>query len=200
MTRQLVLASGSPARRRLLLDAGIQCVVAASGVDETVDPCLGPAEATVELALRKANAIVPNMANPDDPPLVLGCDSMLFFDGAMHGKPHTAENARAAWRTRRGRAGTLWTGHALVDTSTDRAVTAACETTVHFGEVTDEEINAYVATGEPLEVAGAFTLDGRGAPFIDRIEGDHSNVVGLSLPTLRRLLRQLDLSMMDLWE
>lgn len=168
-------------------------------MDETVEAGLGPAEATVELALRKATAIAALAANAENPPLVLGCDSMLFFDGAMHGKPHTDENARAAWRTRRGRAGELWTGHALIDTADGRQVTAACATTVCFAEVTDGEIDAYVATGEPLEVAGAFTLDGRGAPFVDRIEGDHSNVVGLSLPTLRTLLGRLDLTIMDLW-
>lgn len=215
MTRRLVLASGSPARLRLLRDAGIEPEVIVSGADETVDAD-DPATATVELARRKATAVAARWTAAraaDDPPagdsttgtgvpappLVLGCDSMLFFDGRCHGKPGTPTAARAAWHARRGRSGVLWTGHVLIDTADGRSTDAACATTVHFAPVSDAEVDAYVATGEPLAVAGAFTLDGRGAAFVDRIEGDHSNVVGLSLPTLRTLLGQLGHSIMDLW-
>jgi septum formation protein len=199
VTRHLVLASGSPARARLLRDAGIETEVIVSGADETIDSGLDPAVATVDLARRKADAVAVGLAGSDPAPLVLGCDSMLFFAGTTHGKPLTADAATAAWQARRGCSGVLWTGHVLVDLADGRHVDAACATTVHFAEVTDAEIAAYVATGEPLEVAGAFTLDGRGAAFIERIEGDHSNVVGLSLPTLRVLLGELDLTIMDLW-
>lgn len=199
MTRPLVLASGSPARLRLLRDAGIDPEVIVSGADETIDTGLDPALATVELARRKADAVAAEMTDRDPAPLVLGCDSMLFFDGAGHGKPLTAPVATAAWQSRRGRSGVLWTGHVLVDLTDRRHVDAACATTVNFAKITDAEIAAYVATGEPLEVAGAFTLDGRGAVFINGIQGDHSNVVGLSLPTLRVLLGELDLTIMDLW-
>lgn len=199
MKRHLILASGSPARLRLLRDAGIQPEVVVSDADETIDPDLEPAAATVTLAARKATAVAAGVTSGDRPPLVLGCDSMLFFDGASHGKPGTRAAATAAWRARRGHAGVLWTGHVLIDTASGRSARRACATTVQFAEVTDAEIAAYVATGEPLAVAGAFTLDGRGAAFIDHIEGDHSNVVGLSLPTLRLLLGELGLTIMDLW-
>lgn len=170
-----------------------------SGADETIDDDLDPDVATVELAARKAAAVAATLDRPGDPPLVLGCDSMLFFDGTTHGKPGTPEAARDAWHSRRGHEAVLWTGHVLIDTATDRRARRACPTTVRFAEVTDAEIDAYVETGEPLDVAGAFTLDGRGAAFVDGIEGDHSNVVGLSLPTLRGLLAELDLTIMDLW-
>ncbi len=199
MTRRLVLASGSPARLQLLRHAGIDPEVIVSGADETIDDDLAAADATVELAGRKAATVAERMSAAHGTPLVLGCDSMLCFDGTNHGKPRTAQVATAAWRARRGRAGVLWTGHVLIDTTDGRRVEAACATTVRFAEVTDDEIAAYVATGEPLGVAGAFTLDGRGAAFIDGIDGDHSNVVGLSLPTLRTLLGRLGLSIMDLW-
>jgi septum formation protein len=131
--------------------------------------------------------------------LVLGCDSVLAFDGQALGKPGDAATAVSRWRTMRGRYGVLYTGHCLVETGTGRQAMAVAATTVHFAEVTDAEIAAYVATGEPLHVAGGFTIDGLGGPFVERIEGDHGTVVGLSLPLLRRLLGQLGIAVTDLW-
>ncbi len=196
MTRPIILASKSPARLRLLQDAGIFPEVIVSGADETIDPLIEPDLATVDLARRKASSVAGNVSGP----LVLGCDSMLYFEGRTHGKPGTKSAARDAWMSRRGKSGVLWTGHVLIDSATGREVVEAVPTTVHFADVSDDEIDAYVASGEPLWVAGAFTLDGRGAPFVERIEGDHANVVGLSLPALRRMLHTLGLSITEFWQ
>lgn len=196
MTCRIILASKSPARLRLLQDAGIFPEVIVSGADETIDPLIDPDFATVELARRKASAVAGDISGP----LVLGCDSMLYFGGRTHGKPGTASAARAAWLSRRGKSGVLWTGHVLIDSATGREVVEAVPTTVHFAAVSEAEINAYVSSGEPLWVAGAFTLDGRGAPFVERIEGDHSNVVGLSLPALRRMLHTFGFSITEFWQ
>ncbi|MCQ1578945.1 Maf family protein, partial [Streptomyces parvus] len=131
--------------------------------------------------------------------LVIGCDSVLELDGEALGKPADAEEATARWKSMRGRAGILQTGHSLIDTTSGRTASATASTVVRFGEPSDAEVAAYVASGEPLHVAGAFTLDGRSAPFVDAIEGDHGNVIGLSLPLLRRLLGELDVSVTELW-
>ena len=130
---------------------------------------------------------------------MLGCDSVLAFDGEILGKPADAAEATRRWQRMRGRSGVLHTGHCLVDVAAGRRAEAVASTTVHFADVTDDEIAAYVATGEPLQVAGAFTIDGLGGPFVERIEGDPGTVVGLSLPLLRRLLAELDLRITDLW-
>jgi septum formation protein len=124
---------------------------------------------------------------------------VLDLDGQALGKPTDAEEATARWKAMRGRAGTLQTGHCVYDTATGHHAAALASTVVHFGEPSDAEIAAYVASGEPLHVAGAFTLDGRSAPFIDGIEGDHGNVIGISLPLLRRLLRELGVGITELW-
>lgn len=188
----LVLASASPARLRLLRDAGLAPEVRVSGVPE--NDVQGVPEAVVlELAQRKARAVAGGAAHA----IVVGCDSMLELDGVALGKPATAEDARDRWLSMRGRSGRLLTGHCVV--ADGREAAAVCATTVRFGSPTEEEIDAYVASGEPLGVAGAFTLDGRSAPFIDGIDGDPSNVIGLSLPLLRSLLAQLDVSLVDLW-
>lgn len=195
--RRLVLASQSPARLGLLRQAGMAPEVIVSGVDEDALDAPTPGELALLLAEAKADTVAgrPEAAGA----LVVGCDSVLELDGRPLGKPADAEEATARWKDMRGRAGVLVTGHCVVDTATGRRVSATAATTVRFGEPSDEEIAAYVASGEPLHVAGAFTLDGRSAPFVDGIEGDHGNVIGLSLPLLRRLLAELGVSVTELW-
>lgn len=195
---RLVLASASPARLALLRQAGMAPEVIVSGVDEDALSAPTPSELARVLAEAKATAVAGRQEAAGA--LVVGCDSVLELDGLPLGKPADAEDATARWKSMRGRSGVLHTGHCVIDnraTSARRSVTAS--TTVHFGQPTDEEIAAYVASGEPLHVAGAFTLDGRSGPFVDGIEGDHGNVLGLSLPTLRRLLRELGVALTDLW-
>ncbi|MCP3818984.1 Maf family nucleotide pyrophosphatase [Streptomyces sp. A3M-1-3] len=195
--RRLVLASASPARLNLLRQAGLAPEVIVSGVDEDALTAATPGELARVLAEAKAAVVA---ARPEAAgALVIGCDSVLELDGEALGKPADAEEATARWKSMRGRAGVLRTGHSVVDTATGRHVSATASTTVRFGEPTDAEITAYVASGEPLHVAGAFTLDGRSAPFVEGIEGDHGNVIGLSLPLLRRLLGELGVSITDLW-
>ncbi|MDQ1008731.1 septum formation inhibitor Maf [Streptomyces sp. PKU-EA00015] len=194
---RLVLASASPARLNLLKQAGLDPHVIVSGVDEDALTAPTPAELALVLAEAKAAAVA---ARPEAAgALLIGCDSVLELDGQALGKPADAEDATARWKAMRGRAGVLQTGHCLIDTATGRQASATASTIVRFGEPTDDEIAAYVASGEPLHVAGAFTLDGLSAPFVESIEGDHGNVIGLSLPLLRRLLAELGFSITDLW-
>jgi septum formation protein len=192
-----VLASASPARRRTLQAGGIDPVIVVSGVDESAVEMTDPVELCGTLARLKAEAVAQGLGPGDT--YVLGCDSMLEFDGQVHGKPTSAEEATARWQRMRGRAGILHTGHCLIALSTGARAEAVAATTVHFGDISDAEIAAYLATGEPLEVAGAFTIDGRGAWFVDRIEGDAGNVIGVSLPLLRRLLAQLGTGVEAFW-
>ncbi|UUN28830.1 nucleoside triphosphate pyrophosphatase [Streptomyces sp. FIT100] len=195
--RRVVLASASPARLGLLRQAGLAPEVIVSGVDEDALSAPTPGELALVLAEAKATAVagLDRAAGA----LVIGCDSVLELDGEALGKPADPEEATARWKAMRGRAGVLRTGHCVIDTATGSRASATASTTVHFGEPTDDEIAAYVASGEPLHVAGAFTLDGRSAPFVDSIEGDHGNVIGLSLPLLRRLLGELGIRITDLW-
>ncbi|MGW5095109.1 Maf family protein [Streptomyces nodosus] len=195
--RRLVLASQSPARLGLLRQAGFAPEVMVSGVDEDAVTAPTPAELALALAEAKASVVA---ARPESMgALVIGCDSVLDLDGEALGKPVGAEEATARWKSMRGRAGTLQTGHCVYDTLSGRYASAIASTVVRFGEPTDEEIAAYVASGEPLSVAGAFTLDGRSAPFIDGIDGDHGNVIGISLPLIRRLLGELGVGITQLW-
>lgn len=199
--RRLVLASASLARRRLLVDAGFDPEVIVSGIDEHDLRAEAPADIVLELAIRKAEAVAERIADePRDPPaLVVGCDSLLDVDGRAVGKPTDAHDALTHWQAIRGRHAELVTGHCVVDLQSGARATAVAATTVRFGEPTDDELAVYVGTGEPLAVAGAFTIEGRGAPFIDGVDGDPSNVIGLSLPLLRRLVGDLGLSITDLW-
>lgn len=196
--RRLVLASASPARLGLLRQAGLAPEVIVSGVDEDALTAATPGELARVLAEAKAEAVaaLPDAAGA----LVVGCDSVLELDGRALGKPADAEDATARWKAMRGRSGVLRTGHCVIDTATGDRAAETASTTVRFGEPTDEEIAAYVASGEPLRVAGAFTLDGRSAPFVEGVDGDPGNVIGLSLPLLRGLLGQLGTRITDLWD
>ena len=208
MTTTLVLASASPARRKLLAAAGLEPSVVVSEVDEEAVTAaardsygeLEPADVALVLARAKAE----DVAGQIDDALVVGCDSVLELDGEVHGKPASAEVAIERWHRMRGRSGVLHTGHWLVDTREDgeggtgATLGATASTTVHFAKLTDDEVAAYVATGEPLAVAGAFTLDGLGGPYVTGVEGDPSNVIGLSLPLLRELLAEIGVAWHDL--
>jgi septum formation protein len=199
-----VLASASPARLATLSAAGVDPVVMVSGVDESVVTDTDPSVFVSRLASLKAHAVVDRLtSDPERHGLqggwVLGCDSVLAFDGRILGRPVDAADAVHRWQRMRGRSGVLHTGHCLVDLTWGTEVQRAVATTVHFARISDEEIEAYVATGEPLDVAGAFTVDGLGGAFVTRIEGDHHNVVGLSLPTLREMLAELDVAWTSLW-
>jgi septum formation protein len=193
--RTLILASGSSARLRLLRDAGFDPKVVVSGVPEDDVTAEGTEELVGILAQRKAEAV----ADPTGSSLVLGCDSVLDFEGQPHGKPRSVEQARSWLVAMRGKAGTLFTGHCIIDESSGRRASAVCATTVRFAVTTDSELDAYLDSGEALAVAGAFTLDGRSAPFIDGVVGDAGNVIGLSLPVLRSLLSSLGVAITDLW-
>ncbi|MGW5365536.1 Maf family protein [Actinopolymorpha pittospori] len=197
-SKRFVLASRSPARLVTLRAAGIEPEVIVSGVDENdVGDVRGAAEHALVLARRKAQAVSAQLEG--ESALVLGCDSVLEFDGEVLGKPGTVDEALKRWRRMRGGAGVLHTGHCVVQTDTGRMVEAAASTGVRFADLSDAEVEAYVATGEPLEVAGAFTIDGLGGAFVERVDGDHHNVVGVSLPLLRRLLGELGVFWPDLW-
>jgi len=194
----LVLASASPARLATLRSAGLDPHVIVSGVDESQLDGLPPAELALQLAELKCAAVAARDDLPH-PALVLGCDSVLELDGQALGKPADADEAERRWRVMRGRSGVLRTGHCLRETAGGRVAAATASTTVHFADVSDEEIKAYVATGEPLYVAGAFTVDGLGGAFVTGIEGDHHNVVGVSLPLVRDLVAELGHSWTSLW-
>ena len=202
---RLVLASASPARRRLLEHAGIPAEVTVSGVDESLADEPDPAALSLVLARWKAEAVAARVTDA----LVLGCDSVLEFAGQPLGKPADAAEAARRWYAMRGKSGVLHTGHALIRVGPGDAggtvggeqarAEAVASTRVHFADVSDEEIAAYVGTGEPLHVAGAFTIDGLSGPFVESIEGDHGNVIGLSLPLLRRLLATVGTGLTALW-
>ncbi|KIA63546.1 nucleoside triphosphate pyrophosphatase [Nocardia vulneris] len=202
-----VLASASPARREVLRSAGIEPVVRVSEVDEDAVAAALPAGTApqvvvVELARAKALAVAATIPELSADCVVVGCDSMLLVDGELQGKPHTAAVARARWGEMAGRSADLVTGHCVLRLRNGECTAEALDcssTTVHFGKPEPDELDAYIATGEPLQVAGAFTLDGLGGWFIDRIEGDPSSVIGIGLPLLRRLLGDVGVAVTQLW-
>ena len=205
---RLYLASTSPARLATLRAVGIDPEPVPSHIDEDAVAAaagpLSPDDYVTLLARAKAEAVAERMADAGDiDGLVLGGDSAFVIDDRIHGKPHLPEVARERWHAQRGRSGVLHSGHWLIDArgnQVGRAVGGATSATVHFAsDITDDEIDAYIATGEPLEVAGAFTIDSKGAGFIERIEGDPHTVVGLSVPFLRTLVRQLGVDWPGLW-
>ncbi|HET9655059.1 MAG TPA: nucleoside triphosphate pyrophosphatase [Kineosporiaceae bacterium] len=205
----LVLASASSGRRSTLRRAGVDPVVRVSDVDEDAVvsryQVSDPEDIALVLARAKAEQVatrVPGDSDLPDGALVLGCDSVLDLDGIAHGKPADAEDARRRWRAMRGRSGVLHTGHWLVDAREDGTggtLGAVSSTIVHFADLSDGEIDDYVATGEPLAVAGAFTVDGLGGAFVSRIEGDYHGVVGVSLPLLRELTAEVGVRWTSLW-
>lgn len=193
-----VLASASPARLKTLRAAGLDPTVIVSGVDESQADGLPPTEMALQLAELKCAAVAERDELPT-PALVLGCDSVLELDGQALGKPGDPAEATRRWQQMRGRSGVLHTGHCLRDTATGKVAAATASTTVHFADVSDAEIAAYVDSGEPLHVAGAFTVDGLGGGFVTGIEGDYHNVVGVSLPLLRELVIELGHEWTELW-
>ncbi|SEB37282.1 septum formation protein [Paramicrobacterium humi] len=204
------LASTSPARRMLLAQAGLTAQAFSPEVDEDAAVAaaerdagapLSPEQTVALLAQAKAEAGAAMLrARGVRSGLVFGGDSVFVLDGVIYGKPHTAEEARRRWLLQRGRTGTLHSGHHVIDLATDAAAHAVAASDVSFtADMTDAEIDAYIASGEPLKVAGAFTIDSLGSAFIDRVTGDPSTVVGLSIPTLRRLVRELGHEWTELW-
>ncbi len=207
---RLVLGSKSPARLATLRSAGVDPVVIVSDVDEdavaaALPPDAAPAQVVSALALAKAQAVAAEVSSRPGPgqSLILGCDSMLEINGRIVGKPHTAEVAKERIAEMRNTDAVLWTGHALLSVdaegNADGEAVEAASTVVHFGDISDAEIDAYVATGEPLNVAGSFTIDGFGGPFVRGVTGDPHSVVGVSLPLLRDLAGRLGVFWPDLW-
>ena len=190
-----VLASASPARKRLLQHSGIEPVVCQSDFDESQVQATNPAVLVETLALDKAQTVAGQFRDA----LVLGCDSVLSVKGEIHGKPADPEEAIARWQQMQGAVGELYTGHALIDLSQDKTLVRCGITRVYFADVSDRAISAYVATGEPLKCAGCFALEGRGGLFVEKLEGCHSNVIGLSLPLLRQMLSELGYEVIDFW-
>jgi septum formation protein len=191
---RFILASASPARLETLRSAGVEPEVIISDVDESTVSATSTSELVKTLATVKARVVASRI---DGDAVVLGCDSMLEFDGESYGKPGDAESAAQRWRKMRGKTGVLHTGHCLIRPGVFEA-SRTVSTTVHFASISEDEIATYTATGEPSQVAGAFTLDGLGGWFVTRIDGDPHNVVGVSLPVLRDMLREQRLTVMDL--
>ncbi|MEO3872998.1 nucleoside triphosphate pyrophosphatase [Nonomuraea sp. B12E4] len=191
----IILASASSARLALLRGAGLDPKVIVSGVDEESYEAHTPAALSLVLAKAKAEKV----ASEVDEGLVIGCDSILELDGRPYGKPATREEAEERWRLMRGRTGRLVTGHCVIDTTTGRQVAEVATTVVRFGQPSEQEIAAYASTGEPLDLAGAFSIEGRGGWFVEGIEGDHGNVLGISLPLLRDLFAELGYAVTSFW-
>lgn len=208
---KLVLASASPARRKLLNEAGMDPAVCPSDFDESQVAIFDPGELVQVLAQQKAQTVADRLAGdpvlrhqllgPTDASrlLVLGCDSVLMVNGSVYGKPDSPADAIARWQRMRGKTGELYTGHVLVDRGQQRVLPRVQVTRVQFANPSDRQIEAYVATGEPLNCAGCFALEGRGGLFVERIDGCHTNVIGLSLPLFRAMLAELGYDVTDFW-
>ncbi len=199
MRRRIILASASPSRKRLLESVNIDCDVLVSGVDEESPEILKlvPSEMVLALAIMKAHTVA-NSFDCGDNSLIIGCDSTFEFEGESLGKPGTRENAIERAHRLSGKSGLLHTGHSVIDTAQGIEVSDISTSRVYFAKMTDQEIENYVDSGEPLNVAGGFTLDGLSAPFITHIEGDPSGIIGLSLPTLRKIILNLGLQWSDI--
>lgn len=185
----LILASASPARRRILQMVGIEPIVRVSNFDEDAITLPDPQQLVEALALAKAKTIANQLTY--DHCVVLGCDSVLWVNGKIQGKPPNGAAAIERWQGMRGGSGTIYTGHAMIDPQKKQTLVRCGITTVYFGQISDQQIAAYVATGEPMNCAGAFALEGIGGLLVDRIEGCHTNVIGLSLPILRSMFTDL---------
>jgi septum formation protein len=193
---RFVLASASVARRKLLQTAGIEPIVCQSDFDESQVQLSDPLDLVQTLALCKANTVAKQFSDA----LILGCDSVLDLEGEIYGKPESTEVAIARWQKMRGQQGILYTGHALIDQRQGKELIHCGITKVQFAQISDRAIAAYVASGEPLKCAGAFALEGKGGLFVEKLEGCHSNVIGLSLPLLRQMLSELGYDVTDFWQ
>ncbi|MBE9146085.1 Maf family protein [Planktothrix mougeotii] len=198
-----ILASASPARKRLLETVGIQPIISPSDFDESQIQDSNPVQLVQKLAQAKAEVVTQTLINSskieDKIILVLGCDSVLAVEGEIYGKPANIEEAIARWQTMRGQVGQLYTGHALVNVSTQQTLVHCQTTHVYFADISDREIEAYIATGEPLNCAGCFAIEGKGGLFVEKLEGCHTNVIGLSLPLLRRMIQEFGYNITDFW-
>jgi septum formation protein len=190
-----VLASASPARRKLLQMVGIDPVVRQSNFDESQVQSDDPVALVQMLAQCKAETVARQFSDA----LLLGCDSVLAVGGEIHGKPESPEAAIARWKKMRGSEGILCTGHALIDRRQDRQIVRCGVTKVYFADISDAAIKSYVSSSEPLNCAGAFALEGKGGLFVEKLEGCHTNVIGLSLPLLRKMLAELGYCVTDFW-
>jgi septum formation protein len=191
-----VLASASPARLKLLQMVGIEPIVCKSDFNEDQIQLEEAAELVTTLAKCKAETVVPQFSNA----LVLGCDSVLTVNDRIYGKPESPQIAIARWRGMRGKMGMIYTGHTLIDLKQQRQIIRCGVTKVYFADISDRAIEAYIATGEPLKCAGSFALEGKGGMLVEKIEGCHSNVIGLSLPLLRQMLEDLGYNFTNFWQ
>jgi septum formation protein len=194
-TPDFVLASSSPARLKLLETVGINPIISPSNFDESQVTFTHPESLVQTLAKYKAETVATKFNNC----LILGCDSVLVVDGEIYGKPESEAEAIARWSKMRGNLGILYTGHALIDQNRHQEIINCGITRVEFADISDETITAYVKTGEPLKCAGCFALEGKGGLLVEKIEGCHSNVIGLSLPLLRKMITQLGYEISDFW-
>jgi len=195
MIPPFVLASASPARRRLLETVGIKPIIRQSNFDESQIQLTDTIKLVETLARCKAETVATQLEQS----LILGCDSLLVVNGESYGKPESAEIAIARWQAMRGQIGFLYTGHVLMDQTQEKTIIRCGITQVHFANIDDLTIEAYVESQEPLQCAGAFAIEGKGGLFVEKIDGCHTNVIGLSLPLLRTMISELGYQVTDFW-